>query len=184
MRKVFKAGGYVALAVALLLSFAVIINTMVNDYLFDKIFDYVVKEKVSEAKKQSKEEAEQTATTPSEELPEDGENNPEEENGEPVTDKPVKTPEKPRIKDISELTPEEIEGIKALVSPADKTTVINIVKSALTADDKREIKAMLDSGNVDYGRCQQIASARLSVGQKKQIYAYYEKYAEIYFANN
>ncbi len=87
------------------------------------------------------------------------------------------------IKRLSELTEEEIREIQALVTSADKAAALSIVKSALTADDKREIKAMLESGRIDYARCKQIASARLSVAQKKQIYAYYEKYAKIYFAN-
>ena len=69
------------------------------------------------------------------------------------------------IKKISELTPQEIQEIQALVSTADKMYVFNMVKGSLTKEDKKELKAMLESGNIDYGRCMQIANARLKIGR-------------------
>ena len=186
MRKALKASGYVALVLALLLSFGYIANTMIVGFLFDKVYDKVVSEMASAEKQEETKRTENSGDEPDESTVEKTEKEQQLENavnGETEEEKTSKKPEEVRIKKISELTAEEIEGIKAIVSSTDKATVIGIVKSSLTADDKREIKAMLESGRVDYGRCQQIASARLSVEQKRRIYAYYEKYAKIYFAN-
>ncbi len=85
------------------------------------------------------------------------------------------------LDNIYTLTPQQLEEIKNMVTVSDKAAVINICKACLTVEDKREIKAMLDSGAVDYGRVRAILSMRLSVSSKKQIYAYYEKYVSLYF---
>lgn len=180
------------LAAALIGGFFVVKNAAV-DVVFDKIYNKVIDEMIEEEKNEknleteeehSDDEVYETETTEAEE----GQKNETASETEPKRedtqkDKASKSSTEIAVKRISELTPQELKEIQALVTTADKATAINIVKSALTADDKREILAMLKNGKVDYGRCMQIASARLSVAQKKQIYAYYEKYANIYFAN-
>ncbi len=91
------------------------------------------------------------------------------------------TDQTPRIKRISELTKQEMTDIQNMVSTADKATVLSICKSAATAEDRKEIKEMIEDGNVDFGRIRSILSTRLTAEQKAQIYSYYEKYAKIYF---
>ena len=87
----------------------------------------------------------------------------------------------PRIKNVNELSQQEIADIQAMVSTADKVAVFNICKSAATSEDRKEVKEMMENGNMNYGRVREILSQRLTAEQKAQIYAYYEKYAAKYF---
>ena len=186
--------------IALLVVGFFVAREIVVDYVFDKVYNEVVEEMIENEKTDIKQQEVFEKPTI---VGEDGaeyqmpdENDTEEttieivgQDGEKHTVKKPAVEEKPKsstdvaIKRISELTPQELKEIQALVTSADKMAVLGIVKSALTADDKREIKAMIESGKIDYGRCRQIASQRLSPEQKKQIYGYYEKYAKIYFAS-
>lgn len=202
MNKKIKILIVLLVSVTVLVSAFFLIRKVAVDFVFDKVYNEVIDEMRKKEKKEASKEPEQGK--PAEAVKgEDGEEYvPADETDTPDTTMKVKdehgvshvvkkpqTEKKPAsttdvaIKQLSELTNQELQEIQALVTSADKAAAINIVKSALTADDKREIKAMLESGKIDYARCKQIASARLSVAQKKQIYAYYEKYAKIYFAN-
>lgn len=168
---------------------------MVVDFVFDKVYNEVINEMREDEKKASpgnEETQSVVATVTGEDTSENQTNTEESEKNNEGSETGNKKPGEMKkndsttdkaIKKLSELTNQELQEIQALVTSADKAAAISIVKSALTADDKREIKAMLESGKIDYARCKQIASARLSVEQKKQIYAYYEKYARIYFAD-
>ena len=201
MSKKIKALIIILIVIAVGTGAFFVVRKVALDFIFDKVYNEVIDEmRENESNNEPEPEKEQS---PEKVVSEDGEEYvlaDETDTDETVIEvkdragvsHKVKKPqgdEKPKsktdvaIKQLSELTNQELQEIQALVTTADKAAAINIVKSALTADDKREIKAMLESGKIDYARCKQIASARLSIEQKKQIYAYYEKYARIYFAN-
>ena len=179
------------LAVFAVVSAAVlVVGKIAVDYFFDKAYNEIIDENIKVELSQKKEEQSPSTVTGEDgevyELAgeEDGET--EEivaKDGKTYTVKKPAEQEKPapRIKNVSELTQKEISDIQAMVSTADKVAVINICKSAATAEDRKEVKAMLESGTLNYGRVREILSQRLSAEQKAQIYSYYEKYAAIYF---
>ncbi|MDP4119061.1 MAG: hypothetical protein Q8873_07725 [Bacillota bacterium] len=82
---------------------------------------------------------------------------------------------------LEELTPKQISEIQNMVTTTDKIAVMNICIRSLAGEDKKEIKAMINNGGIDYGRLRTILSNRLSAADKKKIYSYYEKYIQMYF---
>ncbi|MBQ3053280.1 MAG: hypothetical protein IJC89_00050 [Clostridia bacterium] len=85
------------------------------------------------------------------------------------------------IKQLKDLTAKELQEIQAMITVTDKLGALNIVRAALTVEEKREIKKMVADGKINYSRVQAILSARLSGAQKAKLYAYYDKYINLYF---
>ncbi len=154
-------------------------------FVFDKMYTNVLNEMIE---KEKEKESNSNAPKNENDISEQNENpsaNNEEENGEGNPKNETGTSGKKTdiaVKKLSELTSQELAEIQALITQADKNAAIAMVKSALTVEDKREIKKMLETGNIDYARCKQILAQRLNSSQKKQIYAYYEKYSTMYFS--
>lgn len=198
MKKFRKIVIIVLVILAVIVAAVVIGGKFAVDYVFDKVSNEVITQQIKNEKKAAedrqaakiigedgteyvaaREDDEETIEVKGQ----DGKTHkvkPKSETPQQSAEKPSSSTEK-AVKTLSELTPQQLSEIQAMVTTEDKMRVIGMCKAALTADDKREIKAMLESGNIDYGRCKAILAARLSAAQKQQIYAYYDKYINLYF---
>ena len=188
MKKTYKVFIIIAVVVGLLAIGIYYGYNFVTNYVFDKMYNHVITEMIDKEKEETPppEKTDAPNVDISNELPVQSSGD--------VGDVPSNTPNKVtpdknneqtktevKLIKISELTPEQLAEIQALITSEDKAAAINMVKAALTKDDKREIKAMLEKGKIDYTRVKQILSKRLNAAEKKQIYGYYEKYSRIYF---
>lgn len=157
-----------------------------TNYVFDKMYNYVITEMIDKEKEKIPPEKVDVTdvSTPETERQHNTEDISGTTDGKPVQSVPENNKTSSTdvaLLKISELTPEQLAEIQALITSEDKANAIAMVKSALTKDDKREFKAMLEKGKIDYARVKQILSKRLNTEQKKKIYGYYEKYSRIYF---
>ena len=185
MKKTYKL--FIALSIILII-IAIVVYCGYNfatNYVFDKMYNQVITEMIDKEKNDNP-PVENVETLdvnkPVEKKSQNSGKTSEIQDDSSQLQTPEKTgSEEYALLKISELTPEQLAEIQALITNEDKATAINMVKAALTKDDKREIKEMLKKGKIDYTRVKQILSKRLNTAEKKQIYGYYEKYSRIYF---